>query len=184
MELKELKKLKPEELDELAKLSPAELVDIGICPTCLNKLTGGKLYGDESPLLLYADDDINCLLVTNPRAEGHMMISSVTHYHDMSEAPSKLNEKMIRFSQELMKIICKVYGCERVYLCTMCDGPNNHYHLQLIPRYSFEKRGSSNFVKPRQEYYEDKAKIKKMRKMIATFAEKDKAEHENSKTLM
>lgn len=170
MELKELKKLKPEELDKLAKLSPAELVDLGICPTCLNKITGGKLYGDETPQTLYSDDDINCMLVTNPRAAGHMMISSANHYHDMSEAPNSLNEKMIRFSKEFMKIICKVYGCERVYLCTMCDGPNNHYHLQLIPRYSFEKRGSTNFVKPRQDYYEDKEKIEQMRKMIAKFA--------------
>jgi len=32
----------------------------------------------------------------------------------------------------------------------------NHFHIQLIPRYSFENRGSKNFVKPRMEYKEDK----------------------------
>jgi diadenosine tetraphosphate (Ap4A) HIT family hydrolase len=37
----------------------------------------------------------------------------------------------------------------------MCDGPMNHFHVQLIPRYSYEKRGSKNFVKERMEYVED-----------------------------
>ena len=54
-----------------------------------------------------------------------------------------------------MNIIKKIYNSESVYLCTMCDGPMNHFHVQLIPRYSFEKRGSKNFVKPRFEYKED-----------------------------
>ena len=54
------------------------------------------------------------------------------------------------------------YKSESVYLCTMCDGPMNHFHVQLIPRYSFEKRGSTNFVKERQEYVEDKDKIEKI----------------------
>mgnify|MGYP003299721288 CR=1 FL=1 len=58
-----------------------------------------------------------------------------------------INEKIIRFVKVYMNIIVEVFGCERVYLCTMSDGPMNHYHVQLIPRYSFEERGSKNFVK-------------------------------------
>lgn len=69
-----------------------------------------------------------------------------------------------------MIIIKEVYGCERVYLCTMCDGPNNHYHIQLIPRYSNEERGSKNFVKPRQEYVYDSSKVEKVRALIAEYA--------------
>ncbi len=65
---------------------------------------------------------------------------------------------MMRYVQKYI-----VYGAESVYLCTMCDGPMNHFHVQLIPRYSFEKRGSNNFVKPRFEYVEDKEKIQKLR---------------------
>ena len=42
----------------------------------------------------------------------------------------------------MMCIIRKVYQLESVYLCTMCDGPMNHFHVQLIPRYDYEKRGS------------------------------------------
>lgn len=48
----------------------------------------------------------------------------------------------------------------------MCDGPMNHFHIQLIPRYSFEKRGSKNFVKPRFEYKEDKEKVLELRSLL------------------
>ena len=88
------------------------------------------------------------------------------HYHDMSEAPDYINEKIIRFAKRFMNIIKEVYGCERVYMCTMCDGPNNHYHIQLIPRYSDEKRGSGNFVKPRKAYVHDGEKYERVKKMI------------------
>ena len=151
---------------ELIKLPIGELVDMGICPTCLNRETGGALFGDDSKLRIYEDDDIDVLLVGNPRAAGHTAIISKTHYHDMSEAPVELNEKIVRYAKKLMKIICEVYGCERVYICSMCDGPNNHYHVQLIPRYKEEKRGSSNFVKPRIEYKEDKEKLNKLRELL------------------
>ena len=49
----------------------------------------------------------------------------------------------------------------------MCDGPMNHFHIQLIPRYSYERRGSKNFVKKRKEYIEDKEKIAKIRKLLS-----------------
>ena len=65
-----------------------------------------------------------------------------------------------------MNIIKEVYACESVYLCTMCDGAMNHFHVQLIPRYSFEKRGSKNFVKPRFEYVHDSEKVSLLRKRI------------------
>ena len=66
-------------------------------------------------------------------------------------------------AKKIMKLIKEIYESESVYLCTMCDGPMNHFHVQLIPRYSFEKRGSKNFVKPRFDYVEDKEKINKLR---------------------
>lgn len=156
--------------EELLKLSPGELVDLGICPTCFNRENGGALYGYNSDKLLYEDEDIECFFVGNPRADGHMCISTIEHYHDMSEAPDHINEKIIRFAKRFMQIIREVYGCERVYMCTMCDGPNNHYHIQLIPRYSHEKRGSGNFVKPRKAYELDKDKLEKCRELIKEYA--------------
>lgn len=151
---------------ELLKLSPGELVDLGICPTCFNRECGGALYGDNSDKLIYEDSDIECFFVGNPRAVGHACISSIEHYHDMSEAPDHLNEKIIRYAKRLMNAIKEVYGCERVYMCTMCDGPNNHYHVQLIPRYAHEKRGSSNFVKARSNYVYDEEKLNAVRDII------------------
>ena len=156
--------------EELLKLSPGELTDLGICPTCFNKKHNGALFGDDSNLLTYEDEDIECLFVNNPREKGHMMIASKEHFHDMEEASDDINIKMIKFAKAYMKIIKDVYGCERVYLCTMCDGPMNHYHIQLIPRYSYEKRGSTNFVKPRQEYVFDKEKFNKVKERINDYA--------------
>ena len=160
---------------ELLLKSPAELVDMGICPTCFNREHGGALYGDISDKLIYSDEDIECFFVGNPRAPGHACISSVEHYHDMSEAPDYLNEKIVRFSGEMMRAIRDIYSPERVYLCTMCDGPNNHYHVQLIPRYGHEARGSKNFVKPRSEYVCDVDKLEKIRNRINEYAEKEKS---------
>ena len=79
--------------EELWKLTPGELTDLGICSTCFNRENGGKLYGDNSDKLLYADRDIECFFVGNPRAAGHMCISTMEHYHVMSEAPDDLSEK-------------------------------------------------------------------------------------------
>lgn len=156
--------------EELLKLSPGELVDLGICPTCFNRESGSALYGSNTDKLLYEDEDIECFFVGNPRADGHMCISTIEHYHDMSQAPDRVNEKIVRFAKRFMGLLCDVYGCERVYLCTMCDGPNNHYHVQLIPRYPQEKRGSGNFVKPRKAYVFDEAKFEAVKKQIAQYA--------------
>ena len=101
-----------------------------------------------------------------------MCISTIAHYHDMSEAPDCVNEKIVRFAKRFMRILCDVYGCERVYLCTMCDGPNNHYHIQLIPRYPNEKRGSRNFVKERQAYRHDPTRCEAIRQQIGAYAGK------------
>lgn len=155
---------------ELIKLTPAELVDLGVCPTCLNRKYHGAIYGDDRQTLLYRDGDIEIFFVGNPRAVGHAAISSIEHYHDLSEAPDELNGKIMAFAGKLMRILKAVYGCERTYLCSMCDGPNNHYHVQLIPRYAFEKRGSGNFVKQRKEYVYDEEKFLAVKSALGEFA--------------
>ena len=157
---------------DLLKLSAKELVDLGICPTCFNREHNGALYGDNKDKLIYEDIDIECFFVGNPRADGHMCISTINHYHDMSEAPDYINEKIIRFAKQFMIIIKEVYKCERVYMCTMCDGANNHYHIQLIPRYSYEARGSKNFVTERHGYVFDEVKFNKVKELINEYAEK------------
>ena len=159
---------------QLIKLSPGELVDLGICPTCFNKRHNGAIFGDNSDKLLYEDHEIECFCGGNPRADGHRCMSTIDHYHDMSEAPDYINEKIIRFAKQFMIIIKEVYQCERVYMCTMCDGPNNHYHIQLIPRYSYEKRGSINFVKERHNYIYDEAKFRQVKSLLNEYLLKNR----------
>ncbi len=147
-------------------LTPAMLTDMGICPTCYDKEHNHSLYGDNTEKMLFENDLFECFLVGNPRANGHTIISSKKHYKDMMEIPDDLCREIFVFSKKLMNIIKKVYNSESVYLCTMCDGPMNHFHVQLIPRYDYEKRGSKNFVKERKESVEDIEKRDKIRKLL------------------
>ena len=164
-----LKEMDKEEIIRLIKenkISAADLTDSGICPTCFNNENDGVLYGDNTNKIIYEDDKFECFLVGNPRAIGHIAISSKKHYKDMMEIPDDLCKKIFVFAKKTMIIIKEVYKTESVYLCTMCDGPMNHFHIQLIPRYKHELRGSKNFVKDRKEYIEDKDKIEKIRELL------------------
>ena len=161
-----LKEYSNEEIIKLikeGKVGAADLTDSGICPTCFNRQNNEILYGDNTSKILYENKDFECFLVGNPRAIGHVAISTKKHYKDMMEIDDYICEKVFVFSKKVMSILKDVYNAESVYLCTMCDGPMNHFHVQLIPRYSFEKRGSKNFVKPRFEYKEDLEKANLLR---------------------
>jgi len=147
-------------------IDPSILTDLGICPTCYNRSNNNCLYGEIDDKMLFENDNFECFLVGNPRADGHIAISSKKHYKDIMEIPDELCSEIFVFAKKVMNILKAIYKCESVYLCTMCDGPMNHFHVQLIPRYSFEKRGSKNFVKPRKEYVEDIAKINQIRKFL------------------
>ena len=164
-----LKELSDKELEELilkGEVTMPDLVDNGICPTCFDRTHNNCLYGDNTAKVLYEDETIECFLVGNPRAKGHTAISSKVHYKDMMDIPDDLCNKIFIFAKKMMNILKEVYGSESVYLCTMCDGPMNHFHIQLTPRYEFEKRGSKNFVKERQEYVHDEIKIKEIKERI------------------
>lgn len=164
-----LRQFKNEEIVDLikeGKITIADLVDSGICPTCFDKQNNYILYGDKTDKIIFEDDCFECFLIGNPRAEGHTVISTKKHYKDMIEVDDKICSEIFSLAKKVMITLKKVYNAESVYLCTMCDGPMNHFHIQLIPRYSFEKRGSKNFVKPRFEYKENKEKILLLRKEL------------------
>lgn len=153
----------------MEKITNKELTDKGICPTCYDREHNHIVFGDNKSQMLYKDIDIECFLCNNPRAAGHTIISTQKHYKDMTELPDTLCEKVYTFAKKVMIILKEVYQAESIYLCTMCDGPMNHFHIQLIPRYKDEKRGSKNFVKPRKEYIEDKEKINIIRKQLGWY---------------
>lgn len=150
----------------MMELTAAALVDAGICPTCYNREHENILYGDCTDKLLFENELFECMLVGNPRAPGHTAIISKTHYKDMMEIPDELCREVYVFAKKAMRTLKTVYGAESVYLCTMCDGPMNHFHVQLIPRYAHEKRGSRNFVKERQEYMHDQKKVEMLRNLL------------------
>lgn len=151
----------------MTDLTPAMLVDMGICPTCYDRTHERCLYGDPSERMLFENDDFECLLISNPRADGHTIITTKKHYKDMMELPDSLCGEIYGFARKCMVALKRVYGSESVYLCTMCDGPMNHFHVQLIPRYTHEQRGSRNFVKERFAYVHDQDKILKMRELLS-----------------
>jgi len=153
----------------MKKITPGDLTDRGICPTCYNRANGYCLTGDETDKTLFENESFKCVLVHEPRADGHAVIVSQSHYKDMMDIPDGLCREVFSFARHAMAEIRHVYGAESVYLCTMCDGPMNHFHVQLIPRYGFEKRGSGNFVKPRKEYVEDREKIEKLRELLGQW---------------
>lgn len=150
----------------MENLTPAMLTDRGICPTCYDKENNHCLYGDNKDRMLYENELFEVFLVNNPKAEGHTILSSKKHYKDMMEIPDDLCKEIFVFAKKTMNVLKEVYAAESVYLCTMCDGPMNHFHIQLIPRYSFEKRGSRNFVKERKEFKEDPEKLLKIRELL------------------
>ena len=150
----------------MEKITNKELIDRGICPTCYDREHNHIVYGDNKNQMLYEDKEIECFLCNNPRARGHTIISTKKHYKDMLELPDELCKNIYTFAKKVMSVLKEVYQAESIYLCTMCDGPMNHFHVQLIPRYKEEKRGSKNFVKPRKEYIEEPEKIKEIRKSL------------------
>lgn len=151
------------------KVTNRELTDSGICPTCFNRENDGCLFGDDQDKMLYEDDELECMLIGNPRSHGHAIVSTKKHFKDMMEIDDELCKKVFVFAKKMMNIIRDVYESESVYLCTMCDGPTNHFHVQLIPRYDYEKRGSKNFVKERFDYVPDLEKIEIIRKRVKDF---------------
>ena len=162
----DIKGLSNEEIKKLiieGRVSNADITDAGICPTCFNEENDYVLFGNDKDRMIYEDKDFRVFLVGNPRAIGHTVISTKTHYKDMMEIPNATVAKVYILAKRVMNVLKEVYKCESVYLCTMCDGPMNHFHIQLIPRYDYEKRGSKNFVKPRSDYVEDKDNLKELR---------------------
>jgi len=144
----------------------AMLTDMGICPTCYSRAHRNCFFPNAAETQLFENDRFECSLVDKPRAPGHTVIVSRDHYKDMMSIPEDLCVEVYRFARKAMQILKEVYGAESVYLCTMCDGPMNHFHVQLIPRYAHEKRGSRNFVKPRQAFSLDTEKIRILREKL------------------
>ena len=74
--LKQFKDIEIIELIKSWKVGVADIVDSGICPTCFDKQNNHILYGDNTDKMIFENDKFECFLVGNPRAEGHVAIST------------------------------------------------------------------------------------------------------------
>lgn len=124
-----------------------ELRRRGTCDTCRDLETGGELYGDEHTI--YEDHLFEVKLETYPRARGHTIVVYKPHREDISDLSEEEAGRVFGMCIRIVEAIKEGLGAEKVYLNTMCDGPINHLHLQLFPRYPGEKIGSTLFVAPR-----------------------------------
>ena len=145
--------------------TPQSLQEKGICPTCCHREHGG-VYPDASDRMLYEDGLLECFFEARPRAVGHTIILLKAHYHDMPQLPDEVCAAVYIFAKKAMNALKEVLGAERVYLCTMCDGPVNHFHVQLIPRHPNTPIGSKNFVKARMEYAANPEHVSAMRELL------------------
>ena len=143
------------------------LQEKGICPSCYNFEHGG-IYSDFAERMLYEDDILYCFFEEKPRSTGHTIILLKDHYHDMSQIPDDICATIYIFAKKVMNTLKSVLGVERVYLCTMCDGKVNHFHLQLIPRHPNTPIGSRNFVNDRSVYEENQNYLNEMRAKLKT----------------
>ena len=153
-------------IDDAVLRKPGKYTDEEYAEMKRHAAEGARIV--ENILRGVEDDNFECFLIGNPRAEGHVAISTKKHFKDMMEIDDTTCQDIFVLAKKVMRVLKEVYESESVYLCTMCDGPMNHFHIQLIPRYSFEKRGSKNFVKPRFDYIENKEKLIKLRERLNT----------------
>lgn len=135
-----------QEREELGR-RVSTLRDQGHCPTCYD-LETGELFGNGDRLI-FEDAHFKVVLERYPRMPGHIIIIYKPHREDVSELDEDEAALVMMMCLRVIKAIKTSLGAEKVYLNTMCDGPRNHLHLQLFPRYKGEAIGSRRFVLPR-----------------------------------
>jgi diadenosine tetraphosphate (Ap4A) HIT family hydrolase len=131
---------------EQVGLRVQELRRQGICDTCHNLATG-EPYGNQ--YVIHEDDLFKVNLETFPRARGHAIAVYKPHRADLTELTEDEAGLVFQCCVRIANAIKRGLGAEKVYLNSMCDGPINHLHLQLFPRYPGDPIGSTRFVAPR-----------------------------------
>ncbi len=118
----------------------------GVCYVC-HDLQTGEIFGAQS--LIYEDADFRVVLELHPRMVGHTIVLYKPHREDVSELTDDETARIFQMCVRVIQAIKQALGAEKVYLVTMCDGPINHLHIQLLPRYPGEPIGSRRLVYPR-----------------------------------
>ena len=118
----------------------------GICYSCHDLITS-EVFGKQP--LIYEDDCFRVALELYPRMLGHTIVLYKPHREDISELSQEEAGQLFQLCTQVVKALKTALHAEKVYLNTMCDGPINHVHIQLFPRYLGDAIGSKRFVAPR-----------------------------------
>lgn len=139
----------------------------GICATC-HDLATGEPYGNR--FVLYEDDLFRVTLEPYPRAHGHTIVVYKPHRADFTELAEEEAGRVFQMCVRVANAIKRGLGAEKVYLNTMCDGPLNHLHLQLFPRYAGDPTGSWRFVAERRPLTDGEEIARHLRSALASSA--------------
>jgi diadenosine tetraphosphate (Ap4A) HIT family hydrolase len=124
-----------------------ELAENGVCYQC-EELSTGSVLGPQH--LVLDEPDMRVVLASDPRSPGHTIVVWKPHVQDFSELGDADVTKLFTVCRDVARSLrTALAGVERVYQVSMCDGPVNHLHVQLIPRYAGVPIGSRRLVDPR-----------------------------------
>lgn len=87
--------------------------------------------------IVYENDKVIAFLDNAPINEGHILLIPKKHYLDVDELPVDILSELMMVSQELVKVLKKVYDLDG-YSIMQNGGMFNdigHYHLHIFPRY-------------------------------------------------
>lgn len=119
----------------------------GTCVIC-HDLATGEVFGRQG--LIYENDLYKVTLELRPRMPGHTIVVYKPHREDLSHLTEEEIGPLFQLCTQVSKALKQALGAEKVYLNTMCDGPVDHLHIQLLPRYAGETIiGSTRFILPR-----------------------------------
>lgn len=150
----------------------AALAEAGICYQCRDQETSGEILGDQDTIL--DETDVRAVLSLDPRAPGHTVIVWKAHVQDFTELTEDETGRLFTVARDVARAIrVAIKGVARVYLVTMCDGPVNHLHLQLIPRYDGSPIGSKRLVDPRGPLLEGARIAAEIRRAYETSSDPD-----------
>ncbi|SDS47355.1 HIT family protein [Microlunatus soli] len=125
----------------------ADLNARGICYQC-RELATGDVLGPQH--LIIDEPDVRVVLASDPRSPGHTIVVWKPHAHDFTELDDDATARLFSVCRDAAHALqTAISGVERVYQVTMCDGPVNHLHVQLIPRYAGSPIGSRRLIDPR-----------------------------------
>lgn len=125
----------------------AALSESGVCYQC-EELSTGDVLGPQC--LILDASDVRVVLASDPRAPGHSIVVWKAHVQDVTQLDDVAVARLFTVCRDVARALqCALSGVERVYQVSMCDGPVNHLHVQLIPRYSGTPIGSQRLVDPR-----------------------------------